>query len=106
MYKLFVIEGNLKYPAYCILNLCRIVYSFQERDVVVSKRFSGNWACGRFPHWDPVIKAAMRSYEGTATPEDVRLLDAEVGRFLEFASGRIREIRDESAPDQSLQGTR
>jgi hypothetical protein len=89
------IEGNLKYPAYCILNLCRLVYSFQERDVVVSKRFSGGWARRLFPQWASLIEAAMKSYEGTATPKDDKLLNAEVGRFLEFASERIREIRVE-----------
>lgn len=87
------IEENLKYPAYCILNLCRLVYSFQERNVVVSKRFSGKWACRLFPQWASLIEAAMKSYEGTATPEDDRRLNAEVGHFLEFASERIREIR-------------
>jgi hypothetical protein len=87
------IEENLKYPAYCILNLCRLVYSFQQRDVVVSKRFSGGWARRLFPQWASLIEAAMRSYDGTATLEDNRFLNAEVERFLEFASERIREIR-------------
>jgi hypothetical protein len=87
------IEENLKYPAYCILNLCRIIYSFQERDVVVSKRFSGKWACRLFPQWASLIEAAMRYYEGTATTEDDKRLNAEVERFLEFASERIHEIR-------------
>jgi Aminoglycoside adenylyltransferase, C-terminal domain len=89
------IEGNLRYPAYCILNLCRIIYSFLERDVVVSKRFSGNWACHRFPQWAPLIEASMRSYESKATLEDDKLLAAEVKHFLEFASKHIRQIRDE-----------
>ncbi len=89
------IEENLKYPAYCILNLCRIVYSFQQRDVVVSKRFSGRWACRLFPQWASLIQAAMKSYDGTATSEDDKLLETEVEHFLEFASERIREIRME-----------
>jgi hypothetical protein len=89
------VEGNLRYPAYCVLNLCRIIYSFLERDVVVSKRFSGHWASRRFPQWAPLIEASLRSYEGEATSEDDELLATEVERFLEFASQRIRQARDE-----------
>ena len=88
------IEANLTYPAYCILNLCRIIYSFLERDVVVSKRFSGNWALHRFPQWAPLIEASMRSYEGEATSASDELLAAEVKHFLEFATNHIRQLRD------------
>jgi hypothetical protein len=87
------VEENLHYTAYCVLNLCRIVYSFQERDVAVSKRFCGNWACERFPRWAALVKAALRVYEGTATPRDEELLHAEVERFLKFATGHIYETR-------------
>jgi len=92
-YEVEYIKANLKYPAYCILNLCRIIYSFQERNVVVSKRFSGNWACEQFPEWAPVIKAALRYYEHTATPDNQRLPQAEAESFLTFALERIREAR-------------
>jgi len=88
------IERNLMYPAYCILNLCRIMYSVLEKDVVVSKRFSGNWACQRFPRWAPLIEASLRSYERAATVEDDELLAAEVKHFLEFALRHIRQIPD------------
>jgi hypothetical protein len=37
----FIVKHLAEYPDYCILNLCRLIYSFQTRDVVVSKRFSG-----------------------------------------------------------------
>ena len=83
------IEENLQYPDYCVLNLCRIVYSFQERDVAVSKRFSGNWARVRFPQWASLIEAAIRSYDDAGKSGDNKLLNAEVGHFLEFASERI-----------------
>ena len=89
------IEENLEYPDYCVLNLCRIIYSFLERDVVVSKRFSGNWLCSRFPQWAPLVNSAIRSYEDAGTTEDDRLLYDEVENFLEFASDCIREVRDE-----------
>ena len=87
------IRENLKYPDYCILNLCRIMYSFGERDVVVSKRSSGSWATTQFPDWAPAIQAAIRSYDGTARPEDEALMEKGVGCFLEFASGQIRALQ-------------
>jgi hypothetical protein len=87
------IESSLRYPAYCVLNLCRIIYSFQERNVVVSKRFSGGWAKIQFPEWAPLIEAALRFYEGSATPDDETYLRDKVGSFLTFASERIRKVR-------------
>jgi hypothetical protein len=95
------IERNLRYPAYCVLNLCRIIYSFLQRQVVVSKRFSGEWARRQFPEWGPLIEAALRSYQGAATEEDDRLLNAEVQQFLEFAARRIHEIRNQATPNSS-----
>ncbi|OGG56417.1 MAG: hypothetical protein A3F84_28325 [Candidatus Handelsmanbacteria bacterium RIFCSPLOWO2_12_FULL_64_10] len=88
------IEENLKHPAYCVLNLCRIIYSFREREVVISKRFGGHWASARFPQWAPLIQAAIRSYEGTGMPGDEEFLEGKVRRFLEFAAERIREARN------------
>jgi Aminoglycoside adenylyltransferase, C-terminal domain len=89
------IEENLRYPAYCILNLCRIIYSFLKQDVVVSKHFSGKWAGHRFPQWAPLIEASIRSYEGEATWEDDELLAAKVKPFLEFATTYIHKVRDD-----------
>lgn len=91
-HELRFILANLEYPAYCVLNLCRILYSFQERDVVVSKQFSGNWACSSFPQWAPLIHSAMGTYAGAARLEDEQLLKGEVGNFLAFASQQIRAI--------------
>jgi len=92
-YEIRFIEASLKYPAYCVLNLCRIIFSFQERDVVVSKRSSGAWARTRFPEWASLIEAALRYYEGNATPNDQTYLQTEVRSFLAFATERIREAR-------------
>jgi hypothetical protein len=86
----------LKYPAYCVLNLCRIMYSYQERDVVVSKRFSGFWADDKFPERSSVIQAALRTYDGKDSPEDKNRLQAEMESFLEFAVKYIDEIRGAS----------
>ncbi|UCC16495.1 MAG: DUF4111 domain-containing protein [Dehalococcoidales bacterium] len=98
-HELEYIKKNLKYPAYCVLNLCRIMYSLQERNVVVSKRFSGSWAVDKFPEWSPVIQAASRTYEGKNTKADKNRLQAEMERFLEFALKLIDERRETGKTD-------
>jgi hypothetical protein len=87
------IKNNLEYPSYCVLNLCRIMYSLQEHDVVVSKRFSGIRAGEQFPEWSTLIQAAQRTYEGRGTPLDESRLQAEMINFLEFALHNIEECR-------------
>ena len=87
------IRNNLNYPAYCVLNLCRIMYSFQERDVVISKRFSGIRAGNTIPEWSSVIQAALRTYGGNDTPADKSLLQDNVESFLKFALKYIDEHR-------------
>jgi hypothetical protein len=92
-YEIEYIKKNLLYPAYCVLNLCRIIYSFQKRDVVVSKRSSGIWASNVFPQWRPLIEAALNDYEGRATDNEKSRLQADINQFLAFASELIREAR-------------
>ena len=77
------------YPAYCVLNLCRLIYSFETRDVVTSKRASAAWGVAAFPVWQPLIEAAIRAYDGTATSPDQGLLEADIGRFFGFARRRL-----------------
>ncbi len=79
------IKNNLNYPAYCVLNLCRIMYSFQERDVVVSKRFSGLWAIKTFPEWASLIQTALKTYEEKYTLASESQLRADMESFLTFA---------------------
>lgn len=93
----YVAEHLAEYPAYCVLNLCRLIYSFETQDVVVSKRASAAWGIEAFPTWQPLISAATRSYDGQATPQDRALLKAEVRRFFGFAQERIGEDLDETA---------
>lgn len=90
-HELRFIRENLQYPDYCVLNLCRIMYSVQERDVAVSKFFSGEWARARFPEWTPLIEAAVASYQGRRTSDKAELLKREVESFVEFGSVLIRE---------------
>jgi hypothetical protein len=92
-HELDFITRNLQYPAYGVLNLCRILYSFQTGDVAVSKRFCGRWFSGVYPQWAGLIEAAIRHYDGRATTADEARLGQELGRFLEFTSGQIEATR-------------
>lgn len=81
------------YPAYCVLNLCRLMYSFETRDVVVSKYASARWARDAFPERSSYIEAARKAYEGSATTEETRSVHSEVRGFFEFACERVAESR-------------
>lgn len=87
----YVEDHLIEYPDYCILNLCRLMYSFETRDVVVSKMAAAAWACDRFPRWSRHIQTAKKSYARQATPEDKAFMRSEVGDLLRFARERIRK---------------
>lgn len=87
------IERHLSvYPDYCVLNLCRLVYSYKTKDVVVSKHTAAEWMLDTFTTWSPLIKAALRSYDGEMNEEDKRLLESETEWFYQFACETIEEI--------------
>ena len=77
------------YADYSVLNLCRVMYSFEAMDVVVSKRAASEWACDALPEWSDLIVAAAKSYDGDAGGPDEHLLRSETGRFVRFARDRI-----------------
>jgi len=85
------IENHLyKYPAYCILNMCRLIYSFETKDVVISKAQASNWAYDNLSQWKRHIELARKSYNHQATPEDNQFMLIEVEKFLEFAKECIK----------------
>ncbi|KPJ59777.1 MAG: hypothetical protein AMJ46_09805 [Latescibacteria bacterium DG_63] len=89
-WELDYVEKHLhEYPDYCILNLCRLLYSFETRDVVISKAQAADWACDVLPEWRRHIELARKSYARQLEPGDRQFMLAEVGRFLEFARARI-----------------
>jgi hypothetical protein len=92
----YVKEHLTDYPAYCVLNLCRLMYSFDTRDVVVSKHRSARWALEIFPDKESLIEAAISVYEGDATAAQKRNLVSEITGFFEFACDRIEESRGRS----------
>jgi streptomycin 3"-adenylyltransferase len=87
----YVEKHTKEYPDYCILNLCRLIYSFETRDVVISKSQASDWALKKLPQWKRHIKLARKSYCGRATPEDRQFMLVEIGKFLDFAKKRIEQ---------------
>lgn len=74
--------------AYCVLQLCRILYSFQTRDVVVSKLQAGVWAHAAVDvDHHPMIRRAIAAYaDGTHRMDDeVRGFHEEMRRRIEAA---------------------
>ena len=82
------------YPDYCVLNLCRLMYSFATRDVVTSKAAAAAWARATFPEWERPIALALKCYQKLATPQEREILKADLAMFYCFACGRIAATRD------------
>jgi predicted nucleotidyltransferase len=89
----YVVDHLDQYPDYCILQLCRLVYSYETRDIVVSKAQASDWASNAFPEWAQHIELARKSYAHQATSEDRQFMQAEVRKFLEFACMRIANAK-------------
>ena len=86
------VESHLEaHPDYCILNLCRLIYSFATGDVVVSKAAAAEWAWTHLPAWRRHVELARKSYAGEATEEEMAFMVSEVGGFFEFARERIEQ---------------
>ncbi len=87
----YVAEHLDEYPDYCILNLCRLMYSFETKEVVVSKMKAAGWAHDVFPQWRRHIEMARRSYARQATMEERQWMKAEARGLFDFACSRISE---------------
>jgi hypothetical protein len=88
---LYVQKHMQGHPAYCVLNLCRLIYSFETRNVAVSKATTADWARQAFPEWQGLIGLARKSYAQPVTTEERQQMLAGVGRLFQFALARIRE---------------
>ena len=103
------VEQHLQtYPDYCILNLCRLIYSFETRDVVISKAAAAQWAREALPEWLRPVDLARETYPGGATPRDRQFIAREAGRFYRFARSRIGQADHGSAdggPEAHSEGT-
>jgi hypothetical protein len=91
------LEGELKYvedhldqyPDYCILQLCRLIYSYETGDVVVSKAQAADWGSDALPEWRRHVELARKWYPQQAPEEDRQFMLKEIAAFLEFAHKRI-----------------
>lgn len=89
----FIAEHLTEYPDYCILNLSRILYSFTNRDVVISKMDAALWMETQFPEWRSLIKLARNSYARQSTTEDWQSMLAAVDDLYRFVSQEIRSLK-------------
>jgi len=89
----FVEQHPHEYPDYCILNLCRLMYSFETLDVVISKTMAAEWAYEALPAWRYFIDLARKAYAGQATAQERELMLAEIDGLLEFAQAHIQASR-------------
>jgi len=90
-HELDYIEKHLhKYPGYCYLNLCRLIYSFKHRDVVLSKEQAYEWGKKNLTEWKVHIELAGKSYSNQATTGENNFLLGEIEKFLSFAKDCIQ----------------
>jgi hypothetical protein len=89
----YVSQHLSQYPDYCVLNLCRLLYSWETGDVVTSKAASAAWASNRFSEWAPLIDLALASYAKRATSSDRRALADGLESYYPFACEIIAALR-------------
>jgi hypothetical protein len=77
-----------------VLNLCRLIYSFETRNVVISKAKAAEWGREHLPQWRKHIELAGKSYEGRAEASESEFLSAEVDYLLKVAQARIAKSRE------------
>ena len=78
------------HAAFAILNACRISYSLQTRDVVVSKLAASMWAVDHLPSaWTEAISAARRFYGGALRENDAAVMHASLLEIVDAARERV-----------------
>ena len=89
------LKHTLKYldqaPDYCILNFCRLLYSYATRNVVVSKRAAAVWTIEHFPEQRQIIETTLRVFERDENWGDQGLLQSGVRGFYQFLCSKIAE---------------
>lgn len=85
------IEAHLDhYPFYCVLNLCRLAYTWETEDVAVSKIASADWALKELPkRWSPLVQSALRAYRMEDDETDLKRLRESVRAFYGYTAERI-----------------
>jgi hypothetical protein len=94
-----IVEGDTDphEAAYAIFNGSRILRAVETGDVATSKRAAGAWALEHLPpEWHAAIRAAGRSYDDRATPEDAELLAATMAPFIAMVRQRLPALEEAS----------
>ena len=99
----FVRDHLDEHPDYCVLNLCRLMYSYRTQDVVISKAAAADWAFEKLPHWRRHVEMAKKSYAGQATLLDKEFMRSEVKGLFRFACERIGECRKKEGVNQRIE---
>ncbi len=87
------IQSHPQYPQFGILNLSRLLLSWHNHDVVVSKYGAAQWALQNLEaRWHPAIEAAVRDYEERARPGDLKLLEQALPEFQAYCESQIKEL--------------
>lgn len=89
----YVKEHLAQYPAYCVLNVCRLLYSWETRDVVTSKAAAAEWARRRLPDWQPLVERAAVAYARRTTGAEDEALALGVHDLHTFAAREIAARR-------------
>ena len=88
-----VAEGDAADPfeaTYAIFNGCRILHTLETGSPVISKRSAGAWGLENLsPRWHDAIRAAGRSYDGSASVEDNEILRVTMAPFVEMVRERL-----------------
>jgi hypothetical protein len=83
-------EALVPYPVYATLDVCRLLYTWKERNPAVSKVFAGRWAVRSLPErWAELAAAALRQYRGAGRPKDRRLVASRVREFYSLARRQV-----------------
>ena len=91
----YVERNLLKYPGYCALNLCRLIYSFETKNVVISKEEASKWAAKNLQGWGNYIESAVKLYCRWSTIKDEQFVLAKIGEFLKYSKNRIELARNQ-----------
>ena len=83
-----------RYPFWSVMQLCRLIRSFQKGVADISKVEAARWALEELPSaWRPLIRSAMRVYHGRGTERDRKLLKENARAFFTFASKQIARMK-------------
>ena len=82
------------YPFWSVMQLCRLIRSFQKGVADISKVEAARWALDELPSaWRPLIRSAMRVYHGMGIERDRKLLKENARAFFTFSSNQIAKMK-------------